>query len=120
MNYTSSVQAFDFIASCYIYGCIAYLGLLFGLHLYSSLLIAIDAQSQGTYDFYEQVKVLLNPATEPVMAMELEPTNFETMTTRELRTHIKENHLQQYIRVSIGKTVSNARKSQLIASLKTI
>ncbi|NJK58786.1 MAG: hypothetical protein HC939_23805 [Pleurocapsa sp. SU_5_0] len=71
--------------------------------------------------FQTSSKDLLNPATEPVMAaMELKKTDFEIMTIRELRTHIKENQLQQHIRASMGKTVSNARKSELIASLNAI
>ena len=130
MDYTSSAQAFDFLATCYIYGCIAYVGLLFGLHLYSSLSADYSSQNKAIgqsplpsaieSDFYEQVKDLLAPATEPVLAMEIEQPDFETMTIRELRSHIKENRLQQHIRASIGKTVKNARKYELIASLKAI
>jgi hypothetical protein len=69
MNYISFTQAFDFLTSCYIYGCIAYVALLFGLHLYSSLFTAVDAQDQVIEsDFYEQVKDLLSPTTKPVIA----------------------------------------------------
>lgn len=63
-------------------------------------------------DFYSQVKDLLDPSTEDVF----EPI-FESMTLRELRTHIKENKLHQKIQDRLGKTVSNACKHELIEAL---
>ena len=73
MNYASFTSAFDFFASCYVYGCLTYIAILFSLHLYHSLLIdcqALDRSIESVEaDFYTQVKDLLNPATEPVIAM---------------------------------------------------
>ncbi|NJK58943.1 MAG: hypothetical protein HC939_24710 [Pleurocapsa sp. SU_5_0] len=78
----------------YVYGCLTYILLLFSVQLYNSLLIDCEALDRSIEsvdtDFYSQVKDLLNPSTEDVF----EPT-FESMTLRELRTHIKENKLHQ-------------------------
>ncbi|NJK58790.1 MAG: hypothetical protein HC939_23825 [Pleurocapsa sp. SU_5_0] len=54
---------------------------------------------------------LMSSIKEPV------PVNFNSMTIRELRTHIKENKLHQKIRDRLGKTVSNACKHELIEAL---
>ena len=116
MNYASFTNTFDLFTSCYVYGCLSYILILFLLHLYHSLLIdcqVLDRLIESVEpDFYTQVKDLLNPATEEV----LKPT-FESMTLRELRTHIKENKLHQHIRDNLGKTVSNACKHELIEAL---
>jgi KTSC domain len=93
MNYTSFINIFDFFASCYVYGCLTYILLLFSVELYNSLLVdckALDRSIESVdTDFYSQVKNLLNPSTESI----LEPVivNFELMTIRELRTYIKQN-----------------------------
>ena len=119
MNYTSSLDAFDLFASCYVYGCIAYVSVLFVLHVYCSLSSESRVVKVTEPDFYTQVKDLLNPATEPIFAPDiLQPQlNFNSMTIRELRAHIKENQLQKQIHDSIGKTVSNANKHELIRAL---
>ena len=44
-------------------------------------------------------------------------TDFELMTIRELRTYIKENKLHQQVRDRLDKTVSNARKYELVQAL---
>ena len=113
MNNTSFIQAFDLFANCYVYGCISYISILFIIHLYFSLFADTNEHNQAVEpDFYEQVKELLSPATEPVLE-----TDFTLMTLRQLRTHIKENQLHQQIRQSVGKTVSNACKQELIKAL---
>lgn len=66
-------------------------------------------------DFYTQVKDLLNPPSEQVF----EP-NFERMTIRQLRCHIRSQQLQSTVRDVLGKTVSNARKSELAQVLQAI
>ncbi|MBW4533698.1 MAG: hypothetical protein KME09_07140 [Pleurocapsa minor HA4230-MV1] len=116
MNYTSFINIFDFFVSCYVYGCLTYILLLFSVQLYHSLLIDCEALDRSIEsvdtDFYSQVKDLLDPSTEDVF----EPI-FESMTLRELRTHIKENKLHQKIQDRLGKTVSNACKHELIEAL---
>jgi len=113
MNNTSFIQAFDLFASCYVYGCLSYISILFIIHLYYSLFSVDNKHNQAAEsDFYEQVKELLNPATEEVLE-----TDFTLMTLRQLRTHIKENQLHEQIRQSVGKTVSNACKQELIEAL---
>ncbi|NJK58934.1 MAG: hypothetical protein HC939_24665 [Pleurocapsa sp. SU_5_0] len=62
-------------------------------------------------DFYQQVKDAFNLDTEP---------DFQGMTIRELRAHIKNNQLQEQIRASLGKSVSDARQGELIASLQAL
>ena len=119
MNYTSFINIFDFLASCYVYGCLTYILLLFSVELYNSLLVdckALDRSIESVdTDFYSQVKDLLNPSTESI----LEPVivNFELMTIRELRTYIKQNQLHKHVRDRLGKTVSNACKHELIEAL---
>ena len=60
----------------------------------------------------EQAKDLLNPSTVKVIE-----TDFTSMTIRQLRTYIKDNQIHNKIRQSIGKTVSNASKLELITAL---
>lgn len=113
MDFTT---AFDLFIDCYVYGSITYVLLLFIIHLTASFLSLVDEYQATKPDFYNQVKELLNPATEEVFEPSQDPY-FDTMTLRELRAHIKENHLQQHIRDYLGKTVSNARKHELIEAL---
>ena len=108
--------AFDLFIDCYAYGSIAYISLLLIIHLILSFLSLVDEYQATDNEFYDQVKELLNPATEEVFELHTFPC-FDTMTIRELRAHIKENHLQQHVRDCLGKTVSNARKSELIQAL---
>ena len=111
------ISVFDIFTDCFVYGSIAYwLGFL-TIHLVLSLTSVIDENQTTEPDFYEQVKELLNPATEEIFQPQDEQPCFETMTLRELKTHIKVNHLHQEIKNSIGKTVSNARKHELITAL---
>ena len=110
MDFTT---AFDLFIDCYAYGSIAYVSILLIIHLILSL---VDEYEATDNEFYDQVKELLNPSTEAVFELNQHPC-FDTMTLRELRAHIKENDLQQHIRQSLGKTVSNARKSELIEAL---
>ena len=113
MSYTSFIQLFDIVASCYIYGCISYISILFILHLYHSLFIDSNKHNQALKpDFHEQAKDLLNPSTVKVIE-----TDFTSMTIRQLRTYIKDNQIHNKIRQSIGKTVSNASKLELITAL---
>ena len=108
--------AFDLFIDCYVYGSIAYISLLFIINLILSFLSLVDEYQATDSEFYDQVKELLNPATEEVFEPSQNPY-FDTMTLRELRAHIKENDLQQHVRDCLGKTVSNARKSELIQAL---
>ena len=100
MNYASFISIFDFFVSCYVYGCLTYILILFLLHTYYSLSVdyqALDRSIESPEpDFYTQVKDLFNPVSESI----LEPVsvNFDSMTIRELRTHIKENKLHQQVR----------------------
>ena len=120
MNYNLLTDAFDIFANCYVYGCLTYILVLFSLHLYCSLSVNYEASNKANefaeFDFYTQVKDLLNPAIEPT----LEPmliNDFSSMTIRELRFYIKENKLHRSIRDRLNKTVSNARKDELINAL---
>lgn len=119
MNYISLTNAFDLFISCYIYGCLSYVLILFLLHLYYSLLIdcpTLDLSTESfEADFYTQVKDLLHPAPESIQEPVL--VSFESMTIRELRTYIKENKLHQQVRGRINKTVSQACKHELIQAL---
>ena len=119
MNYASFTNAFDFFASCYVYGCLSYILILFLLQTYCSLSVDSQALNRSTRslepDFYTQVKDLLDPTSESII--EPASVNFDSMTIRELRTYIKENKLHQQIRDRINKTVSNARKYELIQAL---
>lgn len=126
MNYTFFTNAFDLFASCYVYGCLTYVAVLFILHVYCSLSASDNTENQTEQviepDFYSQVKDLLNPATEEILTTDFlssEPL-FEMMTLRELRAHIKDNQLHDVIRDRLGKTVSNACKPELIATLKNL
>lgn len=113
MSYTSFIHAFDLFATCYVYGCISYICISFIIHLYCSLFAELSEHKQVIEpDFYEQVKELLNPSTEPVLE-----TDFQSMTLRQLRSHIKENQLHQQIHIAVGKSVSNACKQELIEAL---
>ena len=119
MDFTSFVDAFDLFADCYVYGCVIYLLGLFIYHLSCSFLALVDEchhQTETKPDLYQQVKELLNPATEEILELDVQPS-FDNMTIRELRSYIKENHLQQQVRDCLGKTVSNARKYELIKAL---
>ncbi|MEL6929711.1 MAG: hypothetical protein AAFO95_13865 [Cyanobacteria bacterium J06600_6] len=113
MSYTSFIHVFNLFANCYVYVCISYISVLFVIHLYYSLFTDNNEYNLAVeVDFYKQVKELLNPPTGPVLE-----TDFKSMTLRQLRTHIKENQLHQQIRESVGKTVSNACKKELIEAL---
>ena len=118
MNYASLISTFDLFASCYIYGCLTYVAILFLLHVHRSLSVPPDQANESFEpDFSTQVQVkdIFDPASESI----LEPVyvNFEVMTIRELRTYIKENQLHQQVRDCLNKTVSNARKDELIIAL---
>jgi hypothetical protein len=105
---------FDLFTDCYVYGCFAYVLGLFSYHLSCSLLSLIEEHQQAKLtqpDFYQQLKDAFNPCTE---------IDFQCMTIRELRAHIKDNRLQKQIRASLGKSVSDARQDELIASLQAL
>lgn len=119
MNYISLNDAFNLFASSYVYGCLTYILLLFLAHLVDSFLALRSVEKATKSDFHSQVKELLNPATETIInpsSHQLQP-NFDSMTIRELRAHIKENKLHQRICDRLGKTVSNACKHELIEAL---
>jgi hypothetical protein len=119
MNYISLNDAFNLFASCYIYSCLTYILLLFLAHLADSFLALRSVEKAAKSDFHSQVKELLNPATEAIIkpiSHQLQP-NFDSMTIRKLRAHIRDNQLQRQIHDSIGKTVSNASKYELIKAL---
>lgn len=114
------INAYDLFTDCYVYGSITYVLSLFTIQLILSFLALVN-ESQLTKqtiepDFYEQVKELLNPPTEAVLELDVQPS-LDCMTIRELRSYIKENHLQQQVHNCLGKTVSNARKQELIEAL---
>ena len=80
-------NAFALFINCYVYGSIAYLSTRLLIHLSLCFLSLVDEYQATEPDFDNQVKDLLNPSTEAVL--ELDPTpSFDTMTLRELRTHI--------------------------------
>ena len=94
---------------------------LFNSPLLNSSLESSPATNADRYqatepDFYQQVKELLNPCTEQILDVDSN-LSFAQMTLRELRQYIKDNQLQQHIRLSLGKTVSNARKLELVRAL---
>lgn len=94
------VSVFDFLASCYVYGCLTYILILFLLQAYDYLpadsVPPNRTKKSSESDFYSQVKELLKTPTESI----LEPIsiNFNSMTIRELRAYIKENELHQQVR----------------------
>ena len=107
MNFTSFTNAFDLFASCYVYGCLTYIAVLFIVHLYCSLLADCKAKNQINEviepDFYTQVKDLFNPLTEDFttdFAPSPQPPQFQEMTIRELRSYIKDNQLHHAVRVA--------------------
>ncbi|MEY4518498.1 MAG: hypothetical protein RLZZ499_1097 [Cyanobacteriota bacterium] len=105
---------FDIITDCYVYGCFAYLLGLFSYHLFCSFVSLIKEHQQAKLtqpDFYQQLKDALNPAPE---------IDFQGLTIKELRAHIKDNRLQEQIRASLGKSVSDARQGELVASLQDL
>lgn len=80
MNYASFINTFDLFVSCYVYGCLTYIAVLFSFHLYHSLLIDYHQSDYASRtrkadrsiesvepDFYTQVKDLLNPTTETIL-----------------------------------------------------
>jgi len=111
--------ALDILINCYIYGTITCFSVLLLIHL-SLCFLALIEESQATEnDFYDQVKELLNPATEEVeevFELALTPS-LNQMNLRELRAYIRNNNLHQQIRNCLGKSVSNAPKHELIAAL---
>ncbi len=119
----SLINAFDLLSSCYVYGCIVYISVLFVFHVYCSLSVSENAEDRAAKatepDFYTQVKDLVNPATEPIFATNIlqSQPSFGSMTIKELRTYIKDNQLQKKVDNSIGKAVFNARKHELICTL---
>ena len=116
MNLTSFIQLFDFFATCYVYGSIAYVFLLFVTGLALNLLTSVEQERVGKSDFYSEVKELLNPPDNSDFEPPLQP-DFATMTIRELRTFIRDNELQESVYTCLGKTVSNACKHELITAL---
>jgi hypothetical protein len=105
---------FDIFADCYVYGCLAYLLGLFSYHLSCCFLSLIKEHQQAKLtqpDFYQQLKDALNPAAE---------IDFQGMTIRELRAHIKDNRLQEQVRTSLGKSVSDARQGELVSILQAL
>lgn len=110
----SFADYFDLFTNCYVYGCLVYLIGLFSYHLSCSFLSLIKEHQQAKLtqpDFYQQLKDALNPAIE---------IDFQGMTIRELRGYIKDNRLQEKIRASLGKSVSDARQGELVASLQAL
>ena len=120
MGFTTFVDAFDLFADCFVYGSIAYIITLFAVSLISAFMTLVDEHQElnqaAEQDFYQQVKELLNPCIEEITDVNCN-SSFTQMTLRELRQHIKDNQLQQYVRQSLGKTVSNARKHELMRVL---
>ena len=94
MEFTSFINAFDLFTNCFVYSSIIYVFSLFIIQLILSFLALVNEYQIAKPDFYEQVKELLNPATEKVFELNQNPC-FDTMTLRQLRQHIKDNELQQ-------------------------
>ena len=129
--FLSMSDAFNLFATCYVYGCLALVFLLFIGQAYSGLSFdsSIDRSigDSGNDDFYSQVKDLLNPTEELNLAKECDRNplkasskEFEALTIRELRTYIKDNQLHHLVRDRLGTSVSNARKAELIGCLNSI
>lgn len=90
MEFTSFINAFDLFTDCFVYSSIIYVFSLFIIQLILSFLALVNeyqiAKPNTKPDFYEQVKELLNPATETVLELNVQPS-FDNMTIRELRSH---------------------------------
>ena len=120
MNY---ILAFDLFSDCYVYVSIAYIFFSVTTQLILSFLSLIDESNLNSKtetdgaDFYEQVKELLDFSSEDFAFEPLTQPLFERMTIRELRSFIREHNLQEYINSCLGKTVSNARKHELVKVL---
>ena len=128
-------NAFDVFASCYVYGCLICILLLFleQTHLTlsnNSCWQQNELNQSDQSDFYNQVKQLLNPIEELNLVDLDESDNneftqaysagFKSLTIRELRAHIKENQLHSVIRDRLGKSVSVAKKFELVACLNSL
>ena len=126
-------NAFDVFASCYVYSCLICILLLFleQTHLTlsnNSCWQQNELNQSDQSDFYNQVKQLLNPIEELNLVdldnnKEFTQANqacFKSLTIRELRAHIKENQLHSVIRNRLGKSVSVAKKFELIACLNSL
>lgn len=119
MDFATLSTTFDFFATCYLYGSIGYVLIRFLFHLilcFSALVDDIQTYKTAKPDFYQEVKELLNPGYSSEFIPPLQPS-FETMTIRELRTFIRDNELQESVYTCLGKTVSDARKHELIQAL---
>jgi hypothetical protein len=120
MDFTTFVNGFDFFTDCFVYGSVAYVISLFTISLISAFIAQADEhqvlKQAAEPDFYQQVKELLNPCAEEILDLNPNPS-FTQMTLRELRAYIRDNGLQQHIQLTLGKTVSNARKLELVKAL---
>ena len=112
-------DSLDFLITCYMYGWLAYFFLLFLAQTHSTLLSCHCSESLTQPDFYTEVKELLDPTEELVLESNQTPY-FASLTIRELRTYIKDNQLHYKVRGRLGKSVSNARKSELVACLNSL
>lgn len=112
-------DSLDFLITCYMYGCLAYFLLLFLAQTYSTLSSCHCSKSLTKPDFYTEVKELLNPTEELVLESNQTPY-FASLTIRELRAYIKENQLHYLVRDRFNKSVSVARKSELVACLNSL
>ena len=120
-------DAFNLFATCYVYGCLALVLLLFIGQAYFDLFLLFQSTQTSKAigsDFYSQVKELFDSTEEELDRSMSKPQTFdegfETLTIRELRSYIKDNQLHQLVRDRIGSSVSNARKAELIACLNSI
>ena len=115
----SLANLIDFSIVCYMYGCLTCFLLLFLAQTHSTLSVCHYSNSTTQPNFYTEVKELLNPTEE--LVLEPSPTPyFASFTIRELRTYIKDNQLHYKVRDRLDKSVSNARKSELVACLNSL
>ncbi len=119
MSLSATITALDyFINGFVVVSALAFcLLLLFELTL--SFLDCLEQYSSVSDEFYQQTKALHNPATELITELdEVESPSFELMTIRELRDYIRSHNLHHRVHNSTGgKSVSNARKHELIKAL---
>ncbi|WP_036489137.1 hypothetical protein [Myxosarcina sp. GI1] len=115
MSLSASITALDYFINGFIIVSAFTFGGLFVFELTLSFLDCLEQYSTVSDEFYQQTKALLNPTTEPLVEPEL--PSLDLMTIRELRSFIRNNNLHHRVHNFTGKSVSNARKSELIQAL---
>ncbi|HHP7229468.1 MAG TPA: hypothetical protein ACFCUY_01255 [Xenococcaceae cyanobacterium] len=119
MSLTATITALDYFINGFVVVSALSFCLLLLFELTLSFIDCLEQYSSVSDNFYQQSLALLNPATEPIIELdEVESPSFELMTIRELRDYIRSHNLHHKVHNSTGgKSVSNARKYELIQAL---